>query len=320
MGASPQPKEISVSPRTLARVHDAVITVNDVMKKMDLVFYQQYPQFRSSPSHRLEFYKASWKRALQELFERRLIMMYAEENKMEVGHGDIREEMEELFGPNVLLRLYEAGVSLDDAYDMVRQDIMMRRLLQFYVRIPALASITPQKVKERFEQRYVNKTKGEKVSWQLLSLKAPEATSEEIGKRIVDEVNRHEKSFEQVQAELPEGLELTLSQPFVSQIDQLSPQVQQIIEHASLNTWTSPIPAKEQKKGGVKWNSYLITGRIAGEKIPFNLVENEIVEELMQPVFEEKRNQFIADLQKKYDATLALSDKDMDSFQPFVMK
>ena len=310
--------DITANMRPLVRVRDSVITVVDVMKKMDLVFFQQFPQFRTSTEKRFEFYQATWRQVLQDLVERKVIMLYADENKMEVGHGDIREEMEELFGPNVLVKLYDAGVSWDDAYDMIRQDIMMRRIIQFYVRMPAVASITPQKIKARFFDRYGTATRGDKLSWQILSVQASDSIdSKKQLLKIIDALNAKKTTVEQVKTSLPEGVEFSLSPLYVTEIEQLSKPMRSILEPASFNVWTAPYQGKEPKKGWSKWISYVVTARIPGEKVPLNLVENEITEELLQPLFDENRKNFLEGLIKKYDVTYCLTQKEMDEFCPF---
>lgn len=317
-GAVESHREISAEMRPLVRVRDSVITVVDVMKKMDLVFYQQYPQFRTSTEKRLEFYQNSWRQALQDLVERKVIMVFADENKMEVGHGDIREEMEVTFGPNVLLKLYEAGVSSDDAYDMIRQDVMMRRILQFYVRMPAIATITPQKIKARFLEKYSNTTKGDKLSWQILSVRAPDAiNAKKHLLQIIESLNAKEMTVGEAKKSLPEGLELLQSPLYVTEVEQLAPSMKTTLEAATFNVWTMPYPGKESKKDWAKWSSYLVTSRTPGDKVPMSLVENEIVEELMLPLFDEKRKSFMDGLIQKFDVSYCLSQKEMDDFHPF---
>ena len=311
-------KEIVADQRILASIRDHIITVGDVMKKMDIVFYQQYPQFRNSTEHRLQFYDSNWRAMLQELVERRVIMVFAEENHMEVGHGEVREELEELFGPNVLLTMYEARVSMDDAYDMIRQDIMMRRILHFYVRAAALASITPQKIKEVYQEKYENRAKEEKISWHILSLKAPEGPSvtQKI-KAIVDALNHESSTFEKERERLPEGWDLLLSPLFTTEISQLSSTLRPVLEHSAAGIWSDPIQAKEAKKGCEKWSSYFVKERLKGERIPLNVVENEIQETLLSPLIQERRKIFIDDLIKKYDVTFTFSEKEMETYHPF---
>lgn len=313
-------QEVRVQPdrRVLARVRDSVITVADVLKKMDLVFYQQFPQFRSLLKERAKFYEMHWKRVLQDLVERRLMLILAEENHFEISHGDVREELENMFGPNVLLALYEAKVPLDDASEMVRQDIMMRRLFTFYVRSAVLNSVTPQKIRERYEEKYGKEKPQEKISWSILSLKSPEdVDSRAIMAKVIASLNEKTSTLEDQKAALPEKCEITVSPLFITEKSQISTSLRPILEAAEQNQWTSPFQIKDSKSGVLKWVSYRVTGRSLGEKVSLAAVEDEIREELLSPILEERRKSFIDDLMKKYDVSFAMNEKEMDLYIPF---
>src|ERR1700730_13068687 len=70
---------IVVNNRILAKVNGKEISVFDVMKKMDMLFYRQFPEYTSSMQARFQFYQVSWKRVLQDLIDKELIMADAEE-------------------------------------------------------------------------------------------------------------------------------------------------------------------------------------------------------------------------------------------------
>jgi len=64
---------VVVDNRVLATVRDQIITVVDVTKKMDMIFCQQFPQYKGMPEARYEFYRVNWRRIFQELVDRQLI-------------------------------------------------------------------------------------------------------------------------------------------------------------------------------------------------------------------------------------------------------
>lgn len=310
--------EIKADRRMLVRVRNSTLTITDVMRKMDLIFYQQFPHLRSMPKERLKFYETNWRRVLQDLVDRKLIMIFAEENHFEVPHGDVREEMEAIFGPNVLLALYDAKVPFEDAYDMVRQEIMMRRIVSFYVKGAVLASLTPQKVKERYREKYEQTLPQEKIVWHILSLKTPaEIDSKALMEKIVSSLNEGASTFEKEKETVPENCELILSPLFVTESAQVSPAIKPILDGLETNRWSAPLPAKEMKNGVAKWNAYLVKERKEGEKIPFSNVEDAIREEMAGPLLEEKRVAFMNDLAQKYDLLFAMSEKEMDAYHPF---
>src|SRR5262249_20356447 len=112
-------KKIFVNNRILAKVNGKAISIMDIMKKMDLLFYKQFPQYAGSTEARHQFYSLYWKNALQDSIDKELIMADAKEAKLEVTGGEIRQELEALFGPNIIANLDKAGISYDDAAEMI---------------------------------------------------------------------------------------------------------------------------------------------------------------------------------------------------------
>ena len=50
-----QPAHVIVHNRILAKVNGKAISVVDIMKKMDILFYREYPQYTSSSQARFQF-------------------------------------------------------------------------------------------------------------------------------------------------------------------------------------------------------------------------------------------------------------------------
>ncbi|MBA3815063.1 MAG: SurA N-terminal domain-containing protein, partial [Parachlamydiaceae bacterium] len=100
-----QELQIVVNNRILAKVNGKAISVMDLMKKMDLLFYRQFPQYISSAQARYQFYQANWKHLLEEIIDKELILADAQDAKIPISAGDVRQEMEVLFGPNIISNL-----------------------------------------------------------------------------------------------------------------------------------------------------------------------------------------------------------------------
>ena len=83
-----EPK-ISINNRILARVNGKPLTTYDLVKKMDLAFYKQYPQYASSNMARFQFYQQGWSYVLDDLITEELILADAKESHIEVSAGDL---------------------------------------------------------------------------------------------------------------------------------------------------------------------------------------------------------------------------------------
>src|SRR5579872_3060389 len=101
---SREPK-ISMQNTILAKVNGTTISMMDVKKKMDILFHQNYPQLADSNQARFQFYEVSWRHVLMEMIDHELILADAAEKEVKLTDGEVREEMEARFGPNVMLTL-----------------------------------------------------------------------------------------------------------------------------------------------------------------------------------------------------------------------
>src|SRR5262245_20569039 len=108
------PTDLLVKNRVLMKLNGKSITVMDVVRKMDLLFYRQFPDLAASSVARYQFYMAGWRTILEAVIDDQLILADAEEKKVEVTDGEVREELEQLFGPDTVLNLDKLGMSLDE--------------------------------------------------------------------------------------------------------------------------------------------------------------------------------------------------------------
>ena len=65
--------QITLHNRVLANVNGKPVTVMDVVKRMDILFLRQFPEYANSIGARHQFYMANWKRTLSELIDKELI-------------------------------------------------------------------------------------------------------------------------------------------------------------------------------------------------------------------------------------------------------
>src|ERR1700733_15248143 len=71
---SSQEPQIVVNNRIIAKINGKPISVMDLMKKMDILFYRQYPQYASLVMARYQFYQANWSYVLSEMIDKELIL------------------------------------------------------------------------------------------------------------------------------------------------------------------------------------------------------------------------------------------------------
>ena len=177
-----------VNNRVLAKVNGKAITVIDVQKKMDMLFLQAFPEYAGSKIALSQFYGMNWKSCLDDLIHKELVLADAEEMKMKVTNGDVRQEVESMFGPNVIANLDKVGLSLDEAWDLVKNDILIRRMMMARVNIKAMHKVYPLDVRKAYEDYVKNFDKSQEWVYQLITVRDNDSNASKSGASKISEL------------------------------------------------------------------------------------------------------------------------------------
>ncbi len=143
--------KIGVQNSILAKVNGHTISVLDVKKRMDMVFYQHYPQYAENTQARFQFYQTGWRNVLMEMIDNELILADAEDKEVKVTDGDVREVVEERFGPNVMQTLDQIGLAYDEAWKIIKNEQIVGRMNWWFVQSKAIGSVTPQAIRQSYQ-------------------------------------------------------------------------------------------------------------------------------------------------------------------------
>ena len=187
-----EPK-IFINNRVLAIINGKPITTYDLVKKMDLSFYKQYPEYASSNQARFQFYQQVWKYILDDLINEELVLADAKESKIEVSSGDVRQEIEQQFGPNIIENLDKAGMTLDEAFKVVQAELVLQRTIGARVNVKAMRIVTPAKIRAAYDEYISNPENRRLTKWQYRvvtikdrDIKKTEALSKTVYQLLMD--------------------------------------------------------------------------------------------------------------------------------------
>jgi hypothetical protein len=142
--------QVAVNNAILAQVQGHSISVVDVKKRLDLLLHDHYPQFEQSAEARFQYYSASWKNVLDELINQELILADAEEKEIKLSDGEIREELEKRFGPSVSATLETLNLTFDEAWQTIKNDLIVRRMVWFFAQSKGFEAVTPEKIRKSY--------------------------------------------------------------------------------------------------------------------------------------------------------------------------
>lgn len=322
-----EPK-ISINNRILARVNGKPLTTYDLVKKMDLAFYKQYPQYASSNMARFQFYQQGWSYVLDDLITEELILADAKESHIEVSAGDVRQEMEEQFGPNVISSLDKAGMSLEEAYKALEAELILQRTIGARVNTKALRQVTPLKVRQAYEEYLKDPNNRSLTKWtyRVITIKDRDRLKSEALAKVV-----HGLLLEGI---LPENLaktladrkllsknsKVTLSKPISSDEKELSSQYKDALDHLEIHMYSQPFPFKSRALKTTVYRIIILDEKMPGGFATFKEVESKIKQFLLAKAADKETEVYIKKLREHYHVRdIDLKAMIPKNYEPFTL-
>ena len=166
-GIAQENYEIIVNNRILAKVQDQTISVLDVMKKMDVYLNHNLPEVAGSPVARFQFYSSQWRGMLSQMIDNELIIADAEAKKITITDGDLRETIQERFGPNIMATLDKIGLSYEEARKMILAEMIVQRMTWFKINSKAIQSVNPKDIKLAYQKYCLTNAPSDEFEFQI---------------------------------------------------------------------------------------------------------------------------------------------------------
>jgi|GEM_PF-326748 len=321
-------RKIVIHNRVLATVNDKSVTVYDLMKKMDLLFYRQFPQYTSSAAARYQFYNANWKAVLRDLIDKELIMADAEEVKMQVSNGDVRQEMETMFGPNIITNLDQVGLTFEEAWKMVHADIVIKRMLFSRANAKALKQITPIVIRDAYSNFAKENHRPETWNYAIITIRDPDQAK---GAEAANQAHQLLISEKIPLNELSERLgkltsiapttKINLSEPYSHTQEEMAESSRKILAELQAGQFSAPQSQTSRADGTTVYRIFFLQEKIAAGAPPFSQVSNNLKDKLVDEASNKEIDQYIARLRKHFDVQGGdLEALKKENFQPFELQ
>jgi hypothetical protein len=319
-----QPKHIFVNNRILAKVNGEPISVIDVMKKMDMVFYREFPQYANSEEARFQFYEISWKRVLQELIDKELIKADAAEVKLPITQGDIRQEIENMFGPNIIANLDKAGLSYEEASAMIKEDILIKRMMAGRVNSKVIRSVTPVMVRDFYKTWAKENEKPDQLVYQVISVRGKDKEScEAIANTVHLLLKDKAIPIAQLKGHLSdeESECCSISDEYTHTAKEISEAYFKILNDLKPGIYSAPIAQKSRAANSEIYRIFYLK-EIKNEGVPsYQIVENRLKDHLIDKEILKEQTAYLERLHKHFNVHVDDILKGIpDDFQPFALK
>lgn len=320
--------DIVINNRVLAKVNDKAITVIDVMKKMDMIFFREFPEYASLKQARYQFYTTNWKYMLQDLVDKELVLADAEENKLPINNGEVRQEMEVLFGPNIIANLDRAGLTMEEAWKIVQNDIMIRRMLMYRVNTKAMRQVNPQDVRNAYEQYVKDHVRSDEWAYQFVSIRHPDnVKSAEVAQVIFNRLKEGSSTLDNLSTWVQEnfsndsGLNVTTSKEFRHKEQEISPLFKEILLSLEAGSYSPPVSQKSRNDNAMVYRIFYLKENVIDRVPPFQEMAAKLKEQLIEKAIDAETARYLDRLRlhfgmnkEQWDALLPTD------FQPFSLQ
>ncbi|HEY4832903.1 MAG TPA: peptidyl-prolyl cis-trans isomerase [Waddliaceae bacterium] len=320
-----KPMHIFVNNRIVASVNGKAISVIDVMKKMDLLFYRKFPQYASFVEARFQFYQINWRHILKEIIEKELIIADAEESKVPITNGDVRQEMENLFGPNIISNLDKAGLTFDEAWAMVKEELIIRKMVSFRINSKAIKAVVPQDIRVAYEEFVRENRIPDKWRYRVITIRGEDSsecaeTANAVwhcligGNASVE--NLQEKAREQSLAR--EKTSINLSEDYIHSDKEVSDSYKEILTNLKPDTYSKAIAQKSKTNQSIVFRILYLKELVQGSVPSFSIMEQKLKNKLTDQAVEKEADEYMKKLRNHFN----VKEEDQaplvpEDFQPF---
>ena len=321
------PRKIFVNNRVL-KVNGRCISILDIQRKMDMVFYRQFPQYAEDPEARYQFYQINWRTVLQDMIDAELVLSDAAEKKIEISDGEIREELETLFGPNVISNIHSLGMSLDEAKEIIRKELTVSRMMLLMVRSKAMHQVTPSGLRHVYSEYAEANRRQASWEYQVLTIRASNPDQGAIlGAAAQALLESGKAGFSTLisaleQEEVKDSMTaIRLSTVYQRNEEEIAESHRDILSNMSVGGYSAPVAQIDRTDNNTVYRIFHLINYSDSEDVTLKEVESRLKEFLLSKAMDSETDTYMNKLRRYYGISREyISQALPEDFQPFVLR
>lgn len=321
-----QQNKIAINNAHLAKLNGRVISVIDIVKEMDMYLYIYRKDIFFDPIAKFQFYTHEWRDYLEEQINLELLKLEAEEKKYSISDTEVRQELLERYGVNLIHKLAEAGINYDDAKESMKNEILISRMSWYGYYQKALYSVGPQMIKKAYDEYLEANPQKETWKYQILTIRANDKES----------FNKTLHAFQMLQAdncpslsEIKEALttpkleipnvKISITDELVVDSRSIAPHHKSALENMQVLKISDPYIQEGSKEEVAR---IFFLKEHTKDKVPtFKELSDQIKNQLVARLAEREKNAYFTGLRQKrgyHDGGLYLPLP--ENYEPFVLR
>ncbi len=323
-------KQINYHNRPLIKINSKTISLVDVLKRMDYQILRQAPNILEDAEARYHYYSQNWRAAFNDLIEQELILIDSEPLKIAISESDIRSELENSFGINLILKLDKIGITLEEAKKMAEKDIIVRQMLWFKAYSKAFQVITPELIKTAYADNLKKELLNQKEEWcyQILTVKSKDL---EKGEKIAEQAYSLLRRPDSILANIPEILKSTLSnistdidiavsKEMVVDSQSISATHHEVLSQLTENQYSRPICQQLRNSKESVHRIFYLKKHSKQQPQTFDQLAPVIKEKLLQFAADKEKKQYVDSLKLKFSISEhEISEVIPKDYEPFAL-
>lgn len=323
-----KPSRIVIDNRVLANVNNQPISVMDIMKKMDTHFYRDFPHLIESDVARYQYYKGHWKYVLDDLINNELMFTDAKRKKIEVTHGDVRQELDRLYGPSIITNLDKIGLTFDDVWDITEKELYVRRMIGSILYLKGAFDASPEDLLSAYEKYVQEHPKADEWTYRMVTFRGANAKENaSIASDILKESDLNKADFKTMAMLFREKIktfepkEINISETFKLKGTEISDNHQKVLKQLSPSSFSEPVEEMSRADRAPLYRIFYLANYTPGGKTDFSEVEDTLKEALIQSKVDTEVSSYLAELRSQFGVSQDdLQQTALQQFQPFMLK
>lgn len=302
-----QSQEIVVNNRILTTVNGHTLSMLDVVKQMDVVMSQHYPQYLDSVPAKMQFYTMQWKATLQHMIDQELMMADAESRQVSATDAEVREEIQNRYGPNVMGTLDALGLSYEEAKAMTHKELVVQKIQWLRVTSKAFSKVTTEVVKKAFEEHLAHHPPKEMWKYQFLTLRYDAIDAAMSAAEQIEEFKEISGNVLSVAADLlkqkmpqEEGPHLSISSELTSEDKELSELHRKVLSQMTVGSWSKPV-LQQSRDGTQVVRIFHLKSHSKQETPLFETMATGLRQELVNQYAEKEMSLYLARLHQRFN-------------------
>jgi hypothetical protein len=317
-----QEPRLIINNRPLAKMNGKVISLYDVVKKMDLFLFEYYPDYHPSSVERYQYYMSRWESTLSDMIHDELILLDAAQKEIKISDGAVREELQSRFGPNVMLNLDKINYEYEEAREMVRRQMTVEQLIGMKVHSKAFQLTTPQVIKRVYEEYLQKNPEEEEWTYQVLSIRGKdEGKCAGVAEKAQNLLEKEGQPIEKLPSLLEEeGVTVSLSDDYSGTCQKLSKMHFDVIKALHPNSCSAPIAQVSRFDNNKVIRIFHLKDVL--KKLPETLdqMHDRIKNELLFETSDREKTTYIQSLKKRFGYENYNPKYELpEDYQPFIL-